>query len=288
MFATRQVNKLIGTSSFLAQKIQRFFFQRAFQDYHADRFPDNSLMFWSDGRLIAVLPASRAGDEVVSHGGLTFGGVISDAYMTTSKMLEIFDALLENLRSRNIKRFVYKSIPSFYHKLPADEDSYALFRSGARLFRRDVGSVLRPCEHPPIQKRRLRSLKKALKAGLEFAESQDYEEYWHVLEETLAQRHNVQPVHSIGEISMLHSKFSSNIRLFTAKKENKILAGTVIFESATVAHAQYIAASAVGREVGALDFIFSELIANVFSKKRWFSFGISTEQQGQVLNEGPY
>lgn len=270
----------------LSSKNGAFFFQRNFQEYHADRFPDNSFLFLSDGRLIAILPASRSGSEVISHGGLTFGGVISDSKMTTPTMLTLFDVLLEALRAESTTRFVYKAVPIFYHRLPADEDSYALFRNGARIFRRDVGSILRPHDHPPFQSRRVRSLKKAAKAGLIFAESEDYASYWRILEDTLSARHGIRPVHTIDEIKMLHDRFPKNIRLFTAQRDGEILAGSVVFEHAAVVHTQYIASALAGREVGALDFVFSNLIDGVYVNKPWFSFGISTEDEGRVLNTG--
>ena len=58
-------------------KMPMFMFNRGFMDYHADRFQDASLMFYRDDELLAVLPASRHGDEIRSHGGLTYGGMIS-------------------------------------------------------------------------------------------------------------------------------------------------------------------------------------------------------------------
>src|SRR5439155_7437301 len=55
-----------------------FFFQRDYVEYHADRFADASLLVYEGGRVLAALPANRAEDAVVSHGGLTFGGFVTD------------------------------------------------------------------------------------------------------------------------------------------------------------------------------------------------------------------
>ena len=51
-----------------------FMFDRGFMECHADRFVDASLIFYGDDEPLALLPASRCGDELVSHGGLTYGG----------------------------------------------------------------------------------------------------------------------------------------------------------------------------------------------------------------------
>ena len=277
----------LAWDSFVASsKNGAFLFKRAYQDYHSERFPDYSLLFRRGGHWLALFPACRLGDEVVSHGGLTFGGILSDERMTTPLMMEVFSALVAHLRSDGAHRLVYKVSPAFYHRLPSDEDLYALTHHGAQLIRRDLGYILCPARHPEFQERRRRAVKKAIKAGLLFRETDDYATYWRLLEDTLLARHAAAPVHSLDEIALLHSRFPAGIRLFATFSANEMLAGTVIFENPSVAHSQYIACSDLGREVGALDFVFSELITCVYAEKPWFSFGISTESDGSVLNQG--
>ena len=59
-----------------------------------------------------------------------------------------------------------------------------------------------------------------------------------------------------------------------------------MFETATVAHAQYIASAPTGQESGALDMLFLNLIDQYKQDgKRYFDFGISTEDKGHILNE---
>ena len=77
--------------------------------------------------------------------------------------------------------------------------------------------------------------------------------------------------------------FQRHIRLFEATLDSEVLAGVVIFESAMVAHVQYIAASERGRDVDALDGLFEHLIEQEFRAKPYFDFGISNEQQGRYL-----
>ncbi|HEY4085616.1 MAG TPA: hypothetical protein VGM43_06740 [Bryobacteraceae bacterium] len=65
-----------------------FLFDRAYMEYHADRFPDHSRLIRNGkGELIAIFPASAAGDTVASHGGLTYGGCILSERMTAPLML---------------------------------------------------------------------------------------------------------------------------------------------------------------------------------------------------------
>ena len=115
----------------------------------------------------------------------------------------------------------------------------------------------------------------------------DLPAFWQILDETLRSRHQVAPVHTLEEIRRLIRDNAPHIRLFTIRQGNQLVAGTLLFEMAPVVHAQYICASSAGREVGALDFLFHHLIERYRQQGyRFLDFGISTEEGGQVLNEG--
>ena len=107
-----------------------------------------------------------------------------------------------------------------------------------------------------------------------------------ILIPNLKQKHQAKPVHTIDEISFLKSKFPNNIRQFNVYKEDKIVAGTTIFESENVAHSQYISGNSNKNELGSLDFLHNYLISNVFKEKDFFDFGISNENQGKNINQG--
>jgi lipid II:glycine glycyltransferase (peptidoglycan interpeptide bridge formation enzyme) len=122
---------------------------------------------------------------------------------------------------------------------------------------------------------------------LQVAPSDRWPDFWCVLQENLHARHDVRPVHTLDEIRLLASRFPDEIRLFVVGDGHSVLAGTVIYETATTAHAQYIGSSVAGQQTGALDLLFGWLIDEHYAGcKDWFDFGISTEQGGQVLNEG--
>src|SRR5690606_12792707 len=76
-----------------------------------------------------------------------------------------------------------------------------------------------------------------------------------------------------------------NIKLYLATEPDFILAGILVYETSTVAHCQYIGTSQRGRDIGALDVLIHYLLTEVYQAKTYFSFGISTEQQGQYLNQ---
>ena len=181
---------------------------------------------------------------------------------------------------------LYKVVPHIYHRVASEDDLYALFRLGAALVRRDVSSTVQPATRLAPQARRQRGARKARLARVEVCESTDFAGFWPLLRATLAGRHGVEPVHAVNEIVLLARRFPGSIRLFTATEDAEIVAGTVIYETPQVAHAQYIACSPRGRVLTALDLLFEELIVNVFRDKPYFDFGISTESEGTALNVG--
>lgn len=264
-----------------------FLLDRRFMDYHADRFEDHSLLLHDErGELVAVMPANRSGDVVHSHAGLTYGGLLVGPRSGSAQMLEMMSAVVAHLRAQDIARLIYKTIPWIYHRQPAEEDRYALFRLDARLVRRDVLSVVPALPRLKFQERRMRGAKAARKAGVEVSEDTDFTAFWAVLTDNLMQRYGVGPVHSLAEIELLHGRFPDAIRLFTARQHGEVVAGVVMFETPTVAHVQYISANDAGKELHALDLLFRTLLEERYRDKAFFDFGISNEDAGRVLNEG--
>jgi hypothetical protein len=263
-----------------------FLFLRDYMDYHRDRFQDHSLMVTEGSQVVALVPANQSGDDLHSHEGLTYGGLVVADGMTTPLMLDVFAAVLEYLRASGLRNFFYKTIPTIYHRLPAEEDRYALFLANASLYRRDVLSVV-PSNRPlSPQARRRRGAAKATRLGVTVARSDDWARFWPLLTDNLQRRFGIAPVHDRAEIEQLHSRFPQNITLHLALLGDEILAGVVVYESTNVAHAQYVASSDHGRETGALDKLVLHLLDETYAHKPYFDFGISNEQQGRVLNDG--
>ena len=266
-----------------------FLLHRSYMDYHANRFTDCSLLFYKKEKLIALLPANYVKEErtVQSHGGLTYGGLILSESITTADTLQVMSCAIGWMRAvLGAQRWIYKPTPHIYHRCAAEEDLYALFRHNATLIARTASSTITN-EHPiAMQELRRRGIKKAQANGIIYEESNNLSAFWQILEEVLAEKHHKSPVHTLTEIELLKKKFPNEIRLFIARKGNEVIAGTLIYETTQVAHAQYIASSPLGRTIGALDGLFEYLISQVFSTKRYFDFGISTEQGGRYLNEG--
>lgn len=281
-------NRKLEWDNFLkSSKNGHFFFYRDYMEYHSDRFQDFSLIIYNDkGNIMALLPASIDGDTVISHGGLTFGGFVSDSKMTVAKMLDVFANVKQFLKNAGVRMFIYKCMPAIYNKYPSDEDLYALFRNNAKLYRRDVSFSIYLLDRLPYRYTRKSEIKKGYKHKYSLQESSKYEEYIALLDKILMKYHGTHPVHNVNELRLLAEKFPYNIKLYTAEKKGRIEAGTVLFLQSGVVHTQYLANSDEGKKTGALDCLLDWLITDVYKDKTWFDFGISCEQEGRYLNEG--
>ncbi len=271
-----------------------FLFERGFMDYHADRFVDCSLMIYEDSVLVGLFPANWIEHEqtVVSHQGLTYGGLILSTSATQLQVMQMFqDILFWYMDYLQAKHLVYKPIPYIYSACASEEDLYALFRSNAHLRTRCVSSVVTMSTPLQMRKLRLRGAKKAIDNDLYIDRMTDEDwdtlaEFWELLTRVLEENHAVKPVHTFEEMRLLMSRFPQQIKLFLVKSGKEIVAGCVVFITRRVAHIQYIASGEVGRENGALDLLFRHLINERFKTMAYLDFGISTEHGGNYLNEG--
>ena len=282
----RREDKELWNSFVSKARNATFLFDRNYMDYHADRFDDNSFMFYHKGKLKAVLPANVAGDTLYSHQGLTYGGLLLDKKATVEDVLECFDSLNSWLRENAISKVVYKALPWIYQQYPSEEDLYALtWKCKAQLISRNIASTIIIDNKLKFAESRKSGIRKALSLNIEVGESNDVDGFWHVLEDNLGNRYNAKPVHTASEMKLLMSRFPNNIKLYVAKMNGEIVGGTLIYVTPQVVHTQYISASVEGKKHGALDLLFDYIINKVYANCRYFDFGKSTEQGGAYLNE---
>lgn len=265
-----------------------FLFQRDFMEYHSDRFQDFSLLIFEDEKLKAIIPANRVGDTLYSHQGLSYGGIVVDKTLKLSQFIPLFKSVLEYINAEGLTFFNIKPIPSIYTNLPSDEINYLLFLVEAKLIQRNMLSVIDNSKQSiKFSTVRKRGHKKAEANGLVIKEESNFEVFWKtVLIPNLQNRFAIKPVHSVEEIKKLHYKFSKNIRQFNVYKDEEIVAGATIFETDTVAHAQYISATTNRQELGSIDFLFNYLIKDTFKTKAFFDFGTSIENNAKNINAG--
>lgn len=261
-----------------------FLFKRDYMDYHSERFRDNSFLIYRKEKLYCLLPANINDGVLYSHQGLTYGGLVMNDRCSVEGVMDVFSALATQFREAGIGKMVYKPIPHIYHKLPAEEDLYSLFRNNARLTVRNVSSTIKLPSPLRMNKDRREAVRRAERNGLTVKKTSDYEAFWRILEENLRVTYNSSPVHTLEEFLSLREKFPENIKLWGAFEEGELLGGVVCYYMPTLVHAQYISATPEGKKRGAIDLIVSSLIGNIEGKS-YFDLGTSNGDGGRYLNE---
>lgn len=271
-----------------------FLHSRRYLSYHGDRFMDVSLLVEDNKqRLVGLLPAAvdpALKTRVVSHPGITYGGMLHDGRLRGEQMVEALSCVRSYYAAQGFASLRYKAVPVIYHQAPSADDSYALFRHGAVRYRCDLSCAIDLAHRQVRSERRKRGLKKSLKEGIQISEGADFiEPLWEVVTDNLTRKYGLKPVHSVSEIMHLASLFPENIRFVVALREAHVVAGVVLFVTAQAIHAQYTASSTTGYDVCALDAVFEHCLAQATSTgMRYFDFGNSNEQEGRVLNTDLY
>jgi len=264
-----------------------FLFHRDFMEYHADRFEDFSLLVFDETKLVAVLPANRVGGTVYSHQGLTYGGLVLNKKAKLSEVLGMFKSVLFFLNQNQIETLSIKMMPSIYTTNFSDELIYCLFAANAILTQCDALSVIDLSKPFEFSDGRKEGIKRGIKNNLVVKETTNVQPFWgEILIPNLEHKHQAKPVHTGKEMQFLQQKFPENIRIFNVYHNDKIVAGTVVFVTEKVVHAQYISGNEQKNELGSVDFLHDFLLKNVFQSKDYFDFGISNEAKGRKINTG--
>jgi Acetyltransferase (GNAT) domain len=217
-----------------------FMIERRYMEYHRQRFADESLLFLRGEELVAVLPAHRCGEALVSHGGLPFAGLVVGPRTLHRDVKSVFLLLGDYLKCNGLRSFVCTPTPVHYHLAPFEDDVYVLHGLGAlctsmKLSAGYAGAS--PICQSGGTSRKLRHI--ARRAPLVFRESEDVAEFWRHLEDFLWRRHAAKPVHSVEEMMLLKSQFPEQIRMVMAQAGGEIVGGLLFYLTQRVQRAQY-------------------------------------------------
>ena len=271
-----------------------FLHTRRFLAYHGSRFVDRSMLL-HDGRghLVGVIATAEDPHDpttVVSHPGISYGGIVHDGSLRGERLIEVLDLVVRQLSDMGYRRFRYKTIPWIYHRHLACDDSYALFRLQGRRSRCELTTTV-DLGHPgkPSHGRRT-GLQLASRAGVHVYFGWEHiAEFWQVLEASLAERYGAVPTHSLAEINHIHDLFPQETGLLAARVGTDMVAGALLFTTTTVLHTQYIASTEKGRAASALDPIINQAVDIARERGcRFFDFGTSNTDQGRGLNQSLY
>jgi hypothetical protein len=265
-----------------------FLHTRRYLGYHGDRFRDLSVTV--DGAVLAAAADPGDATRVVSHPGLTYGGLVHDGSLRGEALLDALRAVAAHYRELGYATLRYKAVPSIYHREPAQDDLYALFRLGARLYRRDLSATVELAAGTAPRGDRRRNPRVAERRGATLVDGPEHlDAFWRVLTDSLARRHGATPVHTAAELRELIARFPDRITVETVHVAGEVVAGTVHYVTDRVLHCQYSAASPEGAKAYALDLAFATAIDRCRAAGLpFYDFGVSTESDGTVLNASLY
>lgn len=272
--------------NFVTQSSQgTLFHTRAFLSYHPpERFEDASLLFLKKKKLLAVLPAALvqkdAACTLVSHPGASFGGLVAAPNLSLRDCEALVAALVQHSRAQNVVAVEIALSPLFYCPPINTELEYAYYRAGFRYQRRELTQAVR------LDAQRThnysaefqRKIRRAQTLGVVVKESDDLPAFYDLLQRNLAQRHGVQPAHTLNELLDLQQCLPERIRLFAAFVEEKMIAGFLLFVcNVQAALAFYIAQRYEDQRYRAINLLAHEVM-NCCEREgfAYFDFGTST------------
>jgi len=266
---------------------------RRFISYHRDRFRDRSVMVRNRTRLVGVFPAAEDPvnpTAVVSHPGLTFGGLVHDGSIRGASMIHALQQVAGYYSSFGYRHLRYKAVPAIYHSVPAEDDKYALFSLNAHRYQCDLSVALNLARRGRVSQRRSHSLRRAGRAEVSAVTSwAEIAGFWEILQMNLAKRHSAYPVHSLDEICLLHERFPDEIVLIIATIDGALVGGTLLFAMGPVLRAQYTATTRQGRAVSATDPMIEHGLKVACERGcTFFDFGGCTSDEGRDLNQDLY
>ena len=284
----------------LQESINGTFLQtRNFLNYHSkDKFTDNSLIISKGNSMVAVIPAcivyEKEGKVLYSHLGSTFGGILLNRSFNNIEHVDGLILELNNyLKENNYKRIVLKNTSRLFSRGNTDLIDYFLFKDNYvsydeisfyidfKQYKEDMLSN--------FSAGRRRDYKYSLKNKLEFRKLTtvgEVELFYDILCDNL-KKFNSKPVHSLQElIDLKENRLKEIVDFYGVFIEDILIAGSMVFKFENKAfHTQYLAALQSKLKLYPMNFLDTNLIMAAKEEGfRYFSFGISTENHGKVLN----
>lgn len=215
------------------------FHRHAFLNYHGSRFADNvhHLRFEKKGNLIGILPLGlfdEDGRVAKSPIGASFGGLVCHADCSLNDMEAMVDGLQAYLKNQNVKRLRVVQAPSIYYHSPEDYLDFFLLKNGARAGSSDLTSYIRTMDNPVdgFLARARRDTLKTLDSNLEFSESDNVEEFYHILIENM-RKFDGTPTHSQEEVAWLREHLPDDVKIYVVRQDGRAIAGTLLFKANT-------------------------------------------------------
>jgi lipid II:glycine glycyltransferase (peptidoglycan interpeptide bridge formation enzyme) len=265
-----------------------------YHQHYKKNFNDKSLIIFDENKnILALFIAAESLEDqrtVVSHPGLTFGGLIYNREVYGNKVIDIFKEIINFYKKKNYYKIIYKPAPFIYHNTISQDDIFAISFLGGKKIQTDLSVTIDLRSEFVMSKRRLRHIKNINKNEITMSGDIKFiDDFWAILESNLKNKYKTKPVHSVDEIKFLIKNNSNNIESFFAIYNNQVIGGLIMYCSSKTYHIQYIAANDEGKKLFSNEFLIHQTILIAQNKKiHFYDFGISTEKLGSYLNADLY
>lgn len=286
---------------FIKDSINGTFLQtRNFLNYHPkDKFNDNSLIiFKGEDTIVGVIPACVTFEDsqknFYSHLGSTFGGIIINKFFNDVEHVgEMFNVINNYLKENNFNKIILKNTSDLFSRGNTKLIDYFLFKEGFLSYE-EISFYIDFKDYKEdilsnFSSSRRRDYKYSLKSNLTFKKintNEEIEKFYNILCNNL-KKFNTKPVHTLNELfDLKENRLKGIIEFYGTFLNNNLIAGSMVFKfDNKVFHTQYLAADQNHLDLYPMNYLNTNLINTAKEEKfKYFSFGISTEEHGRILN----
>jgi len=276
------------------------FHLRKFLNYHPkDRFQDHSILIEKKQNLFSVLPAAELIVDskriLVSHPGSTVGSFVVPENLSIADAMSMSEALVTYVKENNFSGIRITLPPTLYQRRLSNYMDFSFFKQGFTYSKRDVTSILFLEDNldknlAKFKSSHLRAVRNAQEKGVNVRQSNDFDSFYHILEQNLKIRHGVSPTHTLAELKNIHALFPDRVNLFAAFVKDVMVAGVVNFVvNDHVVLAFYISHDEAYQEFRAVNLLFYSIFDWAIQQGfRIYDFGTFTVNEEPNMGLGRF
>jgi|TARA_Y100000034_G_C6875997_1_gene400629 predicted N-acyltransferase len=276
------------------------FHLRKFLNYHPkDRFQDHSILIEKKQNLFSVLPAAELIVDskriLVSHPGSTVGSFVVPENLSIADAMSMSEALVTYVKENNFSGIRITLPPTLYQRRLSNYMDFSFFKQGFTYSKRDVTSILFLEDSldknlAKFKSSHLRAVRNAQEKGVNVRQSNDFDSFYHILEQNLKIRHGVSPTHTLAELKNIHALFPDRVNLFAAFVKDVMVAGVVNFVvNDHVVLAFYISHDEAYQEFRAVNLLFYSIFDWAIQQGfRIYDFGTFTVNEEPNMGLGRF
>ena len=276
------------------------FHLRKFLNYHPkDRFQDHSILIEKKQNLFSVLPAAELivdGNRIlVSHPGSTVGSFVVPENLSIAAAMSMSEALVTYVKENKFSGIRITLPPTLYQRRLSNYMDFSFFKQGFTYSKRDVTSILFLEDSldknlAKFKSSHLRAVRNAQEKGVNVRQSNDFDSFYHILEQNLKIRHGVSPTHTLAELKNIHALFPDRVNLFAAYVKDVMVAGVVNFVvNDYVVLAFYISHDEAYQEFRAVNLLFYSIFDWAIQQGfRIYDFGTFTVNEEPNMGLGRF